>query len=73
MLEDSEKLTKPLSPQEQIIVRKICQEKSTEQIAEELSISSHTVSNHRKAIVKKTHCTNLVALTKYALKNGLLD
>lgn len=64
---------KPLTPQETLILRKICSELTSEQIAKDLAISIHTVNNHRKSILKKTKCTNLVSLAKYAAQNGLME
>lgn len=66
------KVTKPLTKQETVILQKICEEKNSEQIALDLSISINTVNNHRKSILQKTNSVNLVSLTKYAARNGLL-
>lgn len=70
---NQKKEDRPLTPQEKIVLRKICEEKSSKQIAEELGISIHTINNHRKSILKKTKSTNLVSLSKYAAKNGLFN
>ena len=63
---------KPLSPQELVVLRKICEERSSDQIAVDLNISRNTVNNHRKSILKKTGSSSSVALIKYAIVNGLL-
>ncbi len=60
-----------LTPREQEIVKLIVKEYSTKQIAEILFISEKTVETHRKNILKKTETSNLVGLTKYAIKHGL--
>lgn len=62
-----------LTPREEEIVRLIAKEYSTKQIAEILFISDRTVETHRKNIIKKTGCTNLVALIKYAYSNNLVS
>lgn len=41
--------------------------KSSKDIAEELSISIHTVSTHRKNIIRKTECPTFAALLKFAI------
>lgn len=66
------KMYRPLTRRKEIVLRKICEEKTSSEIAKELGISIHTVNNHRKSILKKTNCTNLVSLTKFAAQNGLL-
>jgi DNA-binding NarL/FixJ family response regulator len=45
---------------------------SKTEIAEKLSISKNTLSNHRNNILKKLALTNAAELTKYALKHQLI-
>ncbi|MTI41240.1 response regulator [Fulvivirga lutimaris] len=60
-----------LTPREEEIVRLIVKEYSTKQIADILFISERTVETHRKNILKKTECSNIVALIKYAYQHKL--
>lgn len=61
-----------LSPREEEILRLIVEEKSTKEISELLFISDRTVETHRKNILRKTGCSNLVALVKFALQHNML-
>ncbi|MEN8731210.1 MAG: response regulator transcription factor [Bacteroidia bacterium] len=63
---------KPLSPKEIIVLRHICEGKTSQVIANELGLSVHTVNNHRKSIKKKTNCQSTIDLHQYATINGLL-
>ena len=60
-----------LTNREKEIIKLIYDEYSNAEIAEELSISIHTVEAHRKNIFKKTGAKNIVGLVKYAIKNTL--
>ena len=42
------------------------------EIAHELSISEHTVSTHRKQIIKKTGCRNTTHLVAICLRMGFI-
>jgi DNA-binding NarL/FixJ family response regulator len=56
---------KSLTKQEKAVLDLLSQGFSTKQIAEQLYISSHTVSTHRKNIYTKTGCSNVVKLVNY--------
>ena len=45
---------------------------SSKQIAEELSVSLHTINNHRKNILDKTGSRNVADLMRYTSENGFL-
>ena len=62
-----------LSDREIEIIKLITQEKTTSQIAEELSISAKTVEAHKSNIFRKTDTNSLVELTKFAIKHQLID
>lgn len=62
-----------LSPRELDVLRLICQEKSTNEIAQELFISARTVEGHRKNLLAKTGVRNVAGLVLYAVKNKLLS
>lgn len=62
-----------LTPREHEILVLLSQGKSTKDIAELLSISAKTVETHRMHLMKKLKLTNIAALTKYAIRQGLLS
>ena len=59
-----------LSSREKEILAKICAGQTTQSIAVDLDISTNTVNNHRKSILKKTESSSQAALIKYAHDNG---
>lgn len=63
--------TKQLTARELEIIRLICEENSTPEIADLLCISPLTVETHRKNIMKKTEVKTIVGLIKYAIENDL--
>lgn len=62
-----------LSKREKMVVKLICEEKTTKEIANILSLSVRTVETHRSHIFDKTDATNVVGVIKYAIRNGLVD
>ena len=60
-----------LSPREKEILALVCQELTTQEIADQLFISIHTVETHRRSLLHKTGCRNIAGLVKFALKNKL--
>lgn len=50
------------------IIKMVCREMSTKQIANSLFISSRTVNNHKKNIMNKTQTKNFVGVILFALK-----
>ncbi|CAG0976720.1 MAG: response regulator transcription factor [Bacteroidetes bacterium] len=60
-----------LTERELEILKLICLELTSEQIAEKLFISKRTVDTHRKNIIDKTGIHTLVGLIKFALRNKL--
>lgn len=63
--------TKELTTRELEILRLVCQEYSTPEIAIMLNISPLTVETHRKNILKKTKNRTIVGLIRFAIENGL--
>jgi len=62
-----------LTKTERIILKLISEEKTSQQIADELYVSPKTVENHRNNISKKLHLSGTHSLLKFALTNkGLL-
>jgi len=72
-MENPTSTAKPLSKREVEIMRLIAEGMSTKQLADKLFIAPYTVSNHRKAILRKTGCKNVAELTRYCLTSGLLQ
>lgn len=64
---------KPLSEREIEILRLVCDDFSTQQIAEQLFISPKTVETHRKNILRKTETRSVVGLMRFALQNRLIQ
>lgn len=58
-----------LTKAERIILKLISEEKTSQQIADELFISPKTVENHRNNISKKLHLSGTHSLLKFALSN----
>lgn len=53
------------------IIQLICKQKTNEEIAEHLKLSSRTVEGYRQVIIKKTKSKNAIGIAIYAIKNGL--
>ena len=64
--------TVELTPREREVLSLVCQELSTNEIAERLFISSHTVETHRRSLLSKTGCKNSIGLLKFAMENDLI-
>lgn len=62
-----------LTKREIEIIQLICQEKTTGEIADELSISTHTVESHRANILLKLELKNSVGLAKWAIQNEVFE
>lgn len=61
-----------LTKAERTVLKLISQEKTTQQIADELHISYKTVENHRNNISKKLNLTGTHSLVKFAISNKAL-
>ncbi|NHM05681.1 response regulator transcription factor [Flavobacterium sp. CYK-4] len=62
-----------LSQREKEIIQLIAQEFTTEEIAEKLFISKHTIESHRKNIFLKLQVKNIAGLIKKAIYLGVID
>lgn len=60
----------PLTTREMQIVKLILKEHTTQEIAEHLFLSVHTVETHRRNIFHKLDCRNIAGLVKYAMERG---
>jgi two-component system response regulator NreC len=65
--------TVQFSKRETEIIRLICQEKTSQQIADELFLSKKTIDLYRTNIMSKMNCTKLSGVIMYALKHKLID
>ena len=63
----------PLSPRELEVVKLIAEAFTSDQIAQQLSISRRTVDRHRENILAKLSMRDRVELTRYAIRRGLID
>jgi DNA-binding NarL/FixJ family response regulator len=63
----------PLTPREQEVVKLIAEGMTGRQIAEILMISEHTVERHRANVLDKLGLRDRVALTRYAVRRGLIE
>lgn len=62
-----------LTDREFQILRLIAKGQSKDEIAASLLISKNTISNHRNSILRKLKLSNNADITRYAIKNGLVD
>ena len=60
-----------LTDRETEVLLLICEQLSTEEIAQRLFISPLTVNNHRRSILAKTGAKNAAGLVLYAVKHGI--
>jgi DNA-binding NarL/FixJ family response regulator len=61
-----------LSPRETEVLKLICTQKTTAEIAEQLFISPRTVEGHRNNLLLKTGSRNIAGLVVYALQNEFM-
>ena len=61
-----------LSPREIEVLKLICIQKSTVEIADQLFISPRTVEGHRNNLLLKTESRNIAGLVVYAVQNELM-
>ncbi|WP_010519957.1 response regulator [Croceivirga radicis] len=73
MFSKEEKLEDTLSKREKEVLKLIAQEFTTQEIADQLFLSKHTIESYRKNLISKLEVRNLAGLTKYAIKLGLLE
>jgi len=61
-----------LTKREIEVIKEIYQEKTTNEIADSLHISPHTVESHRANVLLKLELKNTVALVKWAINNEVI-
>ncbi len=69
----SESARSSLSERELEVLNLLVKGMGTKTIAETLHISKSTVDSHRRNILDKLGCENVTCLTRYALREGLVD
>ena len=62
-----------LTDREIDVIKLIAQEYTTQEIADQLFLSKHTIESYRKNLISKLNVRNLAGLTKYALKMGYIE
>jgi DNA-binding NarL/FixJ family response regulator len=72
LIADWGKTAKFLSEREVEVLQLISFGYSTLEIAEELCLSAHTITNHRKNMLTRSRCGNLTELVRVALNENLL-
>ena len=70
---DGEEPRDPLTPRETEVVKLVAESYTNRQIAEALVISEKTVDRHRTNILEKLGMRDRVELTRYAIRNGLVE
>ena len=60
-----------LTKREVEILQLICDQFTTDEIAEKLFLSPKTVNGHRNSLLEKTGAKNVAGLVVYAIKNGV--
>ena len=62
-----------LTKREIEVVTLIAEEFTTQEIADKLFLSKHTIESYRKNLIAKLNVRNLAGLTKYAIKKGFIE
>ena len=62
-----------LSKREVEVLRLVCQQKTAQEIADELFISVKTVNGHRNNLMQKTGSKNVTGLVMYAVKHRIVE
>jgi DNA-binding NarL/FixJ family response regulator len=71
--EDTDGPRDPLTPRENEVLKLIAESHTSKEIAELLVISEKTVERHRSNILEKLGARDRVALTRYAIRRGLIE
>jgi len=62
-----------LSPREREVLELVAEGKTSKEIAADLMITQKTVEVHRSQIMAKLQLHNVVQLTRYAIREGLVE
>jgi DNA-binding NarL/FixJ family response regulator len=55
------------------VIKMICKEYSTKEMADHLKLSQRTVENYRRRILEKTEAKNTVGIVVFAMKNNFYE
>lgn len=69
---DSKQVTEEITTMQKEVLRLLCKQYSSEEIADELHISVFTVRRHRQDLLDRTKSTNLAGLVIYAIEQGII-
>ncbi|MEY3592881.1 MAG: hypothetical protein RLZZ38_1875 [Bacteroidota bacterium] len=72
-LYDNEDPSMRLSKREIEVLRLICQERTTQEMADALFVSVKTIEGHRERIRLKTQTKNVAGMVLFAVKNGIFE
>jgi len=72
MFENKKQEEIALTNREIEVLKLIAEENTTQEIADKLFLSKHTIESYRKNLISKLQVKNLAGLTKHAIKMGLL-
>jgi DNA-binding NarL/FixJ family response regulator len=70
---DGEMPGDPLTPRESEVIKLVAESYTSREIAKALVISESTVERHRANILEKLGMRDRVQLTRYAIRNGLVE
>lgn len=73
MFEANNKPQVVLTQREKEVIKLIAREFTTQEIADQLFLSKHTIESYRKSLISKLEVRNLAGLTRYAIENDLID
>jgi DNA-binding NarL/FixJ family response regulator len=66
-------MTVELTEREKEVLTLIAREMTTNEIADKLFLSFHTVETHRKNLISKLQVRNTAGLVKYAVQQGYTE
>nr|WKN36609.1 response regulator transcription factor [Tunicatimonas sp. TK19036] len=67
------RLIERFNPKELQVLRLLCQEHTTKEIAKMMHVSHRTVEGYRQNLLQKTETRNSIGLVKFAIKTGLYE
>jgi DNA-binding NarL/FixJ family response regulator len=70
---DTNPMMVELTEREKDVLKLIVQELTSQEIADRLNISFHTVETHRKNLISKLNVRNIAGLVKYAMQQGYAE
>lgn len=62
-----------LTPREREVLQLVAESCSSKEIASRLHVALKTVENHRQRLMEKLQLRDVAALTRYAIRHGLID